>query len=91
LAYEKFLIIAGRKIWKAAAQHELNCQFVYLGEGAVLAGTDLEALHFKKKNFFCKFIHIRLLHKVVKSKSSPGDSLITTNLHPLCSSLTIIP
>lgn len=54
MAYEKFLTITGRKIWKAVVEHELNCRFVYLGEGAVLAGRDLEVPHFKKKNIFCR-------------------------------------
>lgn len=42
--YEKFLIIDGRKIWKAVAEHKLNCWFAYLGEV-----TDIEVLHFKRK------------------------------------------
>ena len=58
MAYEKFLIIAGRKIWKAVAENELNCWFVYLGEGAILAGTDLEVLHFKKKKNFLQSLFI---------------------------------
>lgn len=47
--YEKFLIIAGRRIWKAVAEHKLNCRFVYLGEGAMLTDTNIEVLHFKRK------------------------------------------
>lgn len=46
--YEKFFIIAGRKIWKAVAEHKLNCCFAYLGEGAILTGTDTEVLHSKR-------------------------------------------
>lgn len=71
MAYEKFLIIAGRKIWKAVAEHQLSCWFIYLEEGAVLAGTGLEVLHFKKKKVFCRVYNMSLLPKMAKSKSSP--------------------
>lgn len=59
--YKKFLIIAGRKIWKAVAEHKFNCWFAYLGERAVLTVTDIEVLHFKKKKKIAEFIHKSLL------------------------------
>lgn len=68
--YEKFLIIAGRKIWKAVAEHKFNCWFAYLGERAILTVTDIEVLHFKKKKN-CRVYSQEFAAKMTKNKANP--------------------
>lgn len=89
--YEKFLIIAGRKIWKAVAEHKLNCRFVCLGEGAILTDTDIEVLHFKRKKKLQSLFTRVCCPRWPRTRLVLGNSLRTTNLRSLCSFFKIIP